>query len=88
MKIIKQVDISNWAYKHTCADCETEMEADKSDINYQYVAGDRNEIGSDRFHFACPVCSKIVYIPNDKIPKALQIRIKAENNNRSGKNGF
>jgi hypothetical protein len=76
MKIIKQVDISNWCYNHTCEECETEMEADRSDIKYQYIAGDRNEAGTDNFYFDCPVCSKSVYVPIAVVPKILQVLLK------------
>src|SRR5713226_9368347 len=76
MKVLKQIDTSNWTYKHTCVTCESELEAEKIDIKFHHHNGDQREPGYDSWSAKCPVCSSSFNIPTNKIPKAVQVEIK------------
>lgn len=89
MKIIKQVDISNWKIEHTCVKCETVMEVEKSDIHYSYSEPDRpSDIGQDTFYFSCPICQDNIYLAPDRLPKVLQVLLKRNHTNPSSGGGY
>jgi hypothetical protein len=76
MKVLKTTDTSKWSYKFTCAQCESELEAERGDVKHQHYSGDFREPSYDVYTVSCPICKRSQTIPMDKIPKALQIQIK------------
>jgi hypothetical protein len=77
MKIIKQIDTSGWRFHTVCDKCETELEADSSDVVYNHYAGDQREPYSyETYHIVCPVCTGHITVPKDKMSKALQLQIQ------------
>lgn len=76
MKIIKKQDVSQWTYKYTCDMCDSELEVESKDIRHQHYDGDFREAPYDEFKASCAVCSVIFTIPNNKIPKLIQIEAK------------
>lgn len=79
MKIIKKVDTSNWKYHVTCDKCDTELEADASDVSHKHYDGDQREPSYDGYYVFCPVCNQQLTVSKDKLPKALQIQIQNRN---------
>jgi hypothetical protein len=77
MKVLKKVDTSNWSYKHTCAVCESELQADKGDINYKYHMGDGRDPSFETWDARCPVCQHEFAIPDKELSKALKAEIRA-----------
>lgn len=71
MKIIKQVDVSNWTYRFTCQDCDSELEADHNDIK---SGGDGH--GGVEFYVYCSICHTKTDVNTEDVPKALQIKVK------------
>lgn len=80
MKILNKVDISNWKFFHTCVICETEMEADQSDLKYQPINGAPWESDYDEFYFYCPTCNEKIRVPSKEMPKLLQLEVKKAQN--------
>lgn len=88
MKIIKKADTSAWRYKFTCNKCDTELEADGSDlIHKHYPGGDSRDPypSSDVYTVICPVCAESRNVPDKDIPKALmhEVRQRCERLNTS-----
>ena len=77
MKIIKQVDVSNWKYRFTCTSCDSELEAEASDIKHTSHY-DQRDAQYDTYCVYCPVCSTSKSILEKDIPKALQVKIKSK----------
>jgi hypothetical protein len=75
MKILKAPD-TNWGYKHTCADCEAELEVEKGDVKYQFHSGMGRENDYETWEAKCPLCEREIAVPLAKIPKAVQVEIK------------
>ncbi len=76
MKILKKQDVSNWTHKHTCANCESELEVEPKDLTHTHYDGDMREPGYDNFNASCAVCSQSFTVPIAKIPKLIQIEAK------------
>lgn len=76
MKIIKKEDISHWTYKIICSGCDSELEAESSDLKRTYYAGDFRDPESESFYVVCPVCSKGNAIAESKIPKLIKIGLR------------
>lgn len=76
MKIIKQVDVSDWKYRFTCVSCDSELEAEANDIKHNHYDDQRELSSYDKFCVYCPVCNAGRDIPAKDIPKALQVKIK------------
>jgi hypothetical protein len=76
MKVLKKPD-TNWSYKYTCTNCTAELEIEKTDIKNSHYPGDcRGEPAYDSWSTNCPICSKGISIPENAIPKAVQVEIK------------
>lgn len=88
MKILKKQDVSNWAHKHTCVNCESELELDAKDLRYHRYDGDMREPGYDSFDAACAVCSQTFSVPIAKIPKLIQIEARERTTRLSSGNYF
>lgn len=79
MKILKQEDTSKWGFRTTCDNCDSELLVEASDLHHLYHEGyGMREPSWDEYFATCPVCSKIVGIPESKIPKALRVSVKAK----------
>lgn len=76
MKVIKKQDVSAWNYKHTCTNCDSELEVDAKDLIHHHYDGDQREPAYDSFTAICAVCSNSFTIFNDKIPKIIQVETK------------
>lgn len=76
MKVIKKQDVSGWTYKHTCTNCESELEAEPKDLTHTHYNGDMREPGYDTFTASCPVCFQSFSVAPTKIPKLIQIQVK------------
>jgi hypothetical protein len=76
MKIIKKPDTSTWKYTFTCASCTAELEAEATDIVYNYYSGDYRESGYETFSLTCPVCSHSHTLKKDFLPKIVQLEAK------------
>lgn len=79
MKVLKTVDTSDWSYKFTCGDCDSELLAEANDVRRHYYSGDFREPSSESFSCSCPVCGKSQPIPTASIPKALRVELKKKN---------
>jgi hypothetical protein len=77
MKVLKKVDTSNWSYKHTCATCESELQAEKGDIKYQYHNGLYSDSDYETWNAECPVCQNEFPIPDKELSKALKVEIRS-----------
>lgn len=86
MKVLKKQDVSGWSYKHTCANCDTELEVEASDLRYHRYDGDCREPGYDSFTANCSVCSQSFTVLTTKIPKLIQL--EAKNRSSSGGGGW
>lgn len=84
MKIIKKQDVSGWAFKHTCTNCESELQVEPSDLRHSSYPGDMRESGYETFTANCVVCSQSFTIANDKIPKLIQIEVKKRSSSTGG----
>lgn len=87
MKVIKKVDTSEWKYRFTCSQCDSELEAEGKDVMCRHHPG-----GSDMreswpstysFHVVCCVCNTERSILEKDIPKALQHEVKERSQRRS-----
>ena len=80
MKIIKQVDTSNWKHNVTCKECDTELEIETNDICFERYSGDQREPGYDLYYVLFPVCDESITIPPlETFSKALMILIQKKN---------
>ena len=77
MKVLKKVETKGWSYKHTCANCDSELEAEGGDLKYDYYPGDFRDPSYESFHCTCPECGQQFTVPTNKIPKLLQLAAKA-----------
>lgn len=84
MKVIKKQDVSNWSHKHTCVNCESELEVESKDLRYSRVDGDPREPGYDSFTATCCVCSQSFSVPTNKIPKLVQVEVKGRGRSSGG----
>ena len=75
MKVIKAPN-TVWSYKHTCGTCTAELEVEKSDVKYEYYAGDFRDPSYENWTATCPICKHGFNIPANNIPKAVQVEIK------------
>lgn len=73
MKILKRPN-TNWSYKHTCSQCDAELEVEKGDV--YYAAHDAGPGPSESWSAYCPICTQCISIPKSDIPKAVQVEIK------------
>lgn len=85
MKVIKKEDISNWTYKYTCSNCDSELEVESGDLKYTRHDGDMREPGYDKYTANCAVCSNMFTILESKIPKL--IKLAAKNKSSSSPRG-
>jgi len=76
MKVIKKADVSGWSYKHTCANCESELEVESKDLVHKHYSGDMREPSCDTFNASCAVCNQTFTVPTVKVPKLLQLEAK------------
>ena len=57
MKVLKKINTDNWKYKILCSQCDSELEAEKGDVKYEYHDGDCRDPGYETWDIICPVCS-------------------------------
>ena len=79
MKVLKQADTSAWRYKFTCSKCDSELEAEGSDLKHKHVDGGdmRDPYPSyDLYTVNCAVCQESRNVPEKDIPKALIHQVK------------
>lgn len=77
MKVLKQENTAGWCVKHICDECDSELEVYAEDLIFQYMEGDQREPGYDRYTAQCAVCSFSFDIEVTKIPKLVQLEVKA-----------
>lgn len=85
MKVLKKQDVTNWSYKHTCVHCDSELEAEASDLSFGHVDGDMREPGYDYFWATCTVCGMNFNVLTDKIPKLVQLAAKEKEKNKTSR---
>lgn len=83
MKILKQIDIKEWAYIFTCTACDSELEANGNDLVYRHINGDMRDPGYDTWIIICPVCKHSTNVKEDKIPKAIKMQKISSRNTSS-----
>lgn len=87
MKVIKKADTSNWKFRFTCTQCDSELEAEGKDVLHRHHAGSYDMRESwpayDTFHVLCCVCNHERAVPEKDIPKALQHEVKERTQRRS-----
>lgn len=76
MKVIKQVEPKEWAYKFTCSGCDSELEAEADDVSVTHYDGDFRETPYDSWSVSCPLCAHATTILEDKIPKIIRVKTK------------
>lgn len=76
MKILKQVDASAWTHKISCEGCDSELQADVTDIRYKHVTGDQRDPSYDSYQIECPICHICLDIFEESIPKTVRIQAK------------
>lgn len=84
MKILKKQDVSQWNYKHTCSNCDSELEVEAKDLRHQHYDGDQRDPAYDSYSAQCAVCVTSFTIPENKIPKLIQIEAKGKSSKSSG----
>lgn len=79
MKIVKKAD-STWSYDHTCVGCDSELQLEKSDVNYKYHSGDQRDCTSsyETYTAICPVCRNGFDIPQEKMSKIVKLEIQQQ----------
>lgn len=83
MKIIKKADISNWSHKFTCNSCDSELEAESSDLFYSFHSGYGRETDYETYSVKCAVCNTSHTVKDSVIPKALKLEVKERTQRRS-----
>lgn len=83
MKVIKKADVSDWTYKHTCTNCESELEVESKDLIHHHYSGDMREPSYDSFNASCVVCNQTFTVPSAKIPKLIQLDAKGRSSRSS-----
>lgn len=78
MKVISTPNVTNWSKRHTCTNCDSELEIELSHLTYE---SDRRNGGD--FCTKCPICKNYIYVMEGEIPKILKIKIL---NNENQKN--
>ena len=73
MKIISQFDVSSWSHNCKCAKCDSELEADSTDVRHTHSERDGVHPASENYHVECPVCQNNIYLSVKSIPVAVQI---------------
>lgn len=76
MKIISQVDISDWSYPYSCKKCDSELEVYGTDLKYQHYSGYGRDDDYEEYFTNCIVCGDKFIISCLDIPKLLQLEIK------------
>jgi hypothetical protein len=83
MKVLKKQDTENWTYKHICSGCDSELEVEAKDLRHKRYDGDPREPGYDSYSAQCVVCQSEIGIPENKIPKLIQLEAKNKTSRRS-----
>jgi transcription elongation factor Elf1 len=84
MKIIKKADASKWSHKFTCGNCASELEAEASDVIYNYYAGDYRDPSYETFSLKCVICNHALTLKTSELPKIIQIEAKNRSKPSSG----
>jgi hypothetical protein len=84
MKVLKKADTSNWSHKFKCSSCESELEAESSDLLYTYCSGYGREPDYEYYSVKCAVCDAAHNVKTADIPQLLQLQVNL--NNQSMKN--
>lgn len=79
MKIIKQSDTSQWSFRATCDNCDSELQVEAGDVKHIHHPGyDQREPAYDEYYATCPVCSAKIEVPESKMSKALKVKTKTK----------
>ena len=62
-----------WSYTFMCSECDSELQADASDLIHHHYDGDQREPGYETWCITCPVCAHSTIVKDDKIPKIVKI---------------
>jgi hypothetical protein len=73
MKIIEKIDVSEWSHLCRCSNCETKLEIEATDLNYNFSDRDGIYPGSGSYSTKCPVCPHYIHVPASEIPKIIQV---------------
>jgi hypothetical protein len=78
MKVVKARP--PWKHKFTCKGCQTELEAEASDVrigtfNACYYAGDN---GEQKYYVKCSVCGTDHIVPDSRVPQDVANGAKAD----------
>lgn len=88
MKVIKKPDVSNWFYQYDCINCDSELEVESKDLKYSHYDGDQREPGYETYSCNCAVCNQSHTVPITKIPKLVQLEVKARIRPTAGSGGY
>lgn len=72
MKILKSVDVESWVYTEKCNDCDSELELDINDIEYDFDVS--NQV--DCYGFTCIVCDNVQDLNCLSLPKLIKLKSK------------
>lgn len=76
MKIISKPDTSSWSTKHTCSNCDSNLEINGEDLIYELEDTGYYDMESDAYYVDCPVCSELSYVQENEIPKLVRMEAK------------
>lgn len=76
MKVLSKPDTSNWSAKHTCSNCDSNLEINGEDLIYELENVGYYDMESDAYYVDCPVCSELSYVQESEIPKLVRIEAK------------
>lgn len=72
MKILKSIDVASWAHIEKCNDCDSELEIDINDIEYDFDVA--NQV--DCYGFTCIVCDNVRDLNCLSLPKLIRLKSK------------
>lgn len=81
MKILKKVEVNTWKHVFTCTKCESELEADASDVVHEHHAGNIRDPSFDTYHVTCPVCEYKHSLSFKEMPKVVQLEAQKRSSN-------
>lgn len=82
MKVLKKADFSKWRCVIVCDHCLSELEVEAADIRAEHHKSDGDAHGPRpayfSFHCSCAVCSSVLQIDEEGVPKAMQFFLQKD----------
>lgn len=84
MKILRQgVDHNTWTINCDCPHCDSELQAEASDITSLYHSGDYREPSYYSYSVQCPVCKNSISLDKEDLPKLIKVMADKKANSGS-----